>query len=456
MTSLRARLVAVFLAATLVPLAVTVWITLTLLEHSLTLASTHELDDLSRSAEVAGRSLYQRTRDSLRQSVESGTRKATAQYPLTSDAVRDFVESGEESHFELAGPGGDRLRYYVKRGNAVDIYEEPLGAALKDLRQQHTRARALVERASKRDFRRGYLFTWITIAAAVWVLALVVLIFLALRITRPIRQLTRGLRELAAGNLDARLEARSTDEVGLAMSAFNDTADELRHSQERVIHLAKVASWQTLARKMAHEVKNSLTPIRLTVEEMASRRFENDPAFIEQAAQIVADEVTTLERRVRSFSEFAAEPAVRIRAVDVNALLRERIAFLETCHPEVAYNTSLEENLTALADEDLIKGVLTNLLENAAHAAGGGGVVLGRTYKREDKVAIEVHDSGSGLSPLARSTLFEPTISFKKSGMGLGLSIARRSAVLSGGEIYLVNGELGGAAFRVLLPAASV
>jgi signal transduction histidine kinase len=99
--------------------------------------------------------------------------------------------------------------------------------------------------------------------------------------------------------------------------------------------------------------------------------------------------------------------------------------------------------------------VLTNLLENAAHAAGAGGAVLVATSRDQGKVAIEVHDSGPGLSEQARETLFEPTISFKKGGAGLGLSIARKSALLMGGDILLVKGELGGAAFRVVLPAAN-
>jgi signal transduction histidine kinase len=100
-----------------------------------------------------------------------------------------------------------------------------------------------------------------------------------------------------------------------------------------------------------------------------------------------------------------------------------------------------------------VKGILVNLLENAAEAAGDGGRILARVCPIEDRIAIEVHDSGPGLSALARDSLFQPTISFKKRGMGLGLSIARKSALLTGGDILLIAGELGGAGFRVLLPA---
>jgi len=151
----------------------------------------------------------------------------------------------------------------------------------------------------------------------------------------------------------------------------------------------------------------------------------------------------------------ASEPPVAPKRLDINSLLEERIAFLRTAHPDIVYSVRLApDDPMAYADEDLIKGVLTNLLENAAYAAKAGGVVLGVTAAASGKVAVEVHDSGPGVNAQARSTLFEPTISFKRGGMGLGLSIARKSALLSGGDIVLVQGELGGAAFRVLLPAA--
>jgi two-component system sensor kinase FixL len=110
---------------------------------------------------------------------------------------------------------------------------------------------------------------------------------------------------------------------------------------------------------------------------------------------------------------------------------------------------------TALADQDLVKGILTNLLENAAEAAGEGGRVLGITAVNNGNALVEVHDSGPGLSEQIRQSLFQPSISFKKGGMGLGLSISRKGALLTGGDIVVVKGELGGAAFRVLLPIES-
>ena len=108
----------------------------------------------------------------------------------------------------------------------------------------------------------------------------------------------------------------------------------------------------------------------------------------------------------------------------------------------------------AWADADQVKGILTNLLENAAEAAGDGGSVLVIPARAGADAVVEVHDSGPGVSAEARSRLFEPSISFKKHGMGLGLAISRKNALLSGGDLSLVEGQLGGAAFRLVLPSA--
>jgi nitrogen fixation/metabolism regulation signal transduction histidine kinase len=317
----------------------------------------------------------------------------------------------------------------------------------------------LVAAAGTHDWRRGFTYTYLLLAAAIWLVTFLALLYFAQRISHPIRELTKGLSEVAAGAMDYRVpEDRlrwRKDEIGSAVRAFNNMADELKQSQERLVYVTRLESWQALARKMAHEVKNSLTPIRLTMEEIAVRQSGSGGEFYEQAAQIVVDEVLSLERRVRAFSEFSAEPPVSPKPIDINSLLEERIAFLRTAHPDVVYSTRLAaDRPRVFADEDLVKGVLTNLLENAALAVSPGGTVLGVTISAGDKITIEVHDSGPGVSLQARGSLFQPSISFKRGGMGLGLSIARKSALLAGGDILLVPGELGGAAFRVLLPVA--
>ena len=280
--------------------------------------------------------------------------------------------------------------------------------------------------------------------------------FIAHRISRPIQQLTAGLTDFAGGDWDRRLETGRDDEVGRAVGAFNHMAEQLRQNRERLVYLTQVSSWQSLARKTAHELKNSLTPIRLTVEEMLARQPPADRVFMNQAVQIVVDEIDTLERRVRAFSEFSSEPPVTLEVLDVNALVTDRLSLLRPTYPETTYSLRVDENSPHVrAGADLVKGILTNLLRNAGEAAGPGGRVLTVTRSRDELVEVEVHDSGPGITEEASRTLFEPTITFKKHGMGLGLSIARKNALLSGGDLTVVGGELGGAGFKVVLPAAA-
>jgi nitrogen fixation/metabolism regulation signal transduction histidine kinase len=456
---LRNRLIAAFLVATVLPLAATIWIATSLIERSLGYATTGDLDRLSRTLEGTVRQFYQRERESLRQEAlaERGAPTAydigrAATWPA---AVRAFWESGEPERFGLSGPGGSRVDYMRRRDRGVEVHSRDLGGIrLQDLSTEFSQTREVVGSIEGLDLRRGFTLTLLLLIAAIWVVSLAPLIFIAHRISRPIQQLTAGLTDFAAGDWNRRIETHGHDEVGRAVAAFNHMAEQLRQNRERVVYLTQMSSWQSLARKTAHELKNSLTPIRLTVEEMLSRQTSGDRVFMDQAAQIVVSEIETLERRVRAFSEFASEPPIHSTVLDVNVLVTERISLLRTVHPETDYRVRLDRReLRVFAGADLVKGILTNLLENAAEAAGPGGSVLTVTQSRDGKVIVEVHDSGPGISETAARTLFEPTITFKKHGMGLGLSIAKKNALLSGGDITLMDGELGGAAFRVFLPA---
>ena len=460
MNSLRSKLVLAFIIATLMPLGATIWITTSLLERSLGYATTEELDRLSRTLEGTVRQFYQRERDALKRDALDG-RVAAASYPVADmsawpEDVRAFWESGEPDRSSLSGPGGDHVDFMRRASAGVEVYRRDLGAIrMQELSEEFRRTRALVGSIESRDLRRGFTLTLLLLVALVWLISLAPLLFIAHRISSPIRQLTAGLTDFAAGQWDRRLEKGRGDEVGRAVDAFNDMAEQLRRSRERLVYLTQMSSWQSLARKTAHELKNSLTPIRLTVEEMLARQPLSDRAFMDQAVQIVVSEIETLERRVRAFSEFASEPPVNPEVFDLNVLIAERVALLRPAHPETAYSFRLDVRGPRVhAGTDLVKGILTNLLENAAEAAGPGGSVMTLSHSQSGQAVVEVHDSGPGLTEEARRTLFEPTITFKKRGMGLGLSIARKNALLLGGDITLVSGELGGAGFRVALPAA--
>ena len=467
--TLRNRLIAAFLASTLLPLGATVWITTSLLDRSLRYATTRELDQLSRTLELTAKQFYQRERDALKQDALAGRRRPTTYVEANAqewpDEIRSFWESGEAERFTVSGTSGERVDYMRRvdgsgRQPGVEIYSRDLGGIRMDqLSAQVRDTRRLVNAIEERDLRRGFTLALLVLLGAAWLVSLLPLVLIAQRVSRPIQQLTAALSDFAAGDWSRRLETGTShgaprDEVGRAVDAFNDMADQLEENRERLVHLTRMASWQSLARKTAHELKNSLTPIRLTVEEMQARQPASERAFMDQAVQIVVSEIESLERRVRAFSEFASEPMVHPEMLDINAVVTERVALLRPVHPEVTYQLKLADGcLRAHADPDLVNGILTNLLQNAAEAAGPSGAVVVLTRGEGERVLIDVHDSGPGLREDVSATLFEPTISFKKHGMGLGLSIAKKNALLSGGDVAVIHGELGGAAFRVWLPS---
>jgi nitrogen fixation/metabolism regulation signal transduction histidine kinase len=474
MNRLRNRLIAAFLASTLVPLGATVWITTSLLDRSLRYATTGELDRLSRTLETTAKQFYQREREALKEDALAGrtrpTLYATAAAAAWPASVRSFWESGEAERFGVSGATGERVDYMRRAdgpgdGRGVEIYSRDLGGvSMEQLSAQLRQTRRLVSEIDTRDLRRGFTLTLLVLLGAAWLVSLLPLVFIADRVSRPIQQLTAALTDFAAGDWSRRLETGGKpgdpprDEVGRAVGAFNHMADELGESRERLVHLTRMATWQSLARKTAHELKNSLTPIRLTVEEMQARQPASGDigarAFMDQAVQIVVSEIESLERRVRAFSEFASEPEVHPENLDINAVVTERVALLRPANPGVTYHLRLDDGRPRVhAAPDLVNGILTNLLQNAAEAAGPGGAVLVQTRGGGEEVAIDVHDSGPGLSDEVSATLFEPTITFKKHGMGLGLSIAKKNALLSDGDITVIAGALGGAAFRVTLPS---
>ena len=351
------------------------------------------------------------------------------------------------------GPGGRP---------GVEVYSRDLGGvSMEQLSTQLRQTRQLVglDRGA-RPAARVHADAALLLGAA-WLVSLLPLVLIAHRVSRPIQQLTAGLTDFAGGDWSRRLETGRAagrpprDEVGRAVDAFNHMADQLEENRERLVHLTQMASWQSLARKTAHELKNSLTPIRLTVEEMQARQPAAERAFMDQAVQIVVSEIESLERRVRAFSEFASEPPVHPEVLDINAVVTERVALLRPVHPGVTYRSPARRRPSPRACG---AGPGEGHPDQPAAECRRGGRArrLGRsssTRGEGERVLIEVHDSGPGLSEEASATLFEPTITFKKHGMGLGLSIAKKNALLSGGDITVIPGELGGAGFRVSLPS---
>jgi HAMP domain-containing protein len=260
--TLRTRLIAAFLASTLLPLGATVWITTTLIDRSLQYATTGELDRLSRTLENTAKQFYQREREALKEDALAGQARPMtyllADVSKWPEPVRSFWESGEAERFGVSGASGERVDY-MRRGSGVrpgvEVFSRDLGGvSMEQLSTQVRETRRLVNTMEARDLRRGFTLALLVLLGAAWLISLLPLVLIAHRVSRPIRQLTAALTDFAAGDWSRRLDTGyepgvpARDEVARAVQAFNHMADQLEENRERLVHLTRMASWLSLAR----------------------------------------------------------------------------------------------------------------------------------------------------------------------------------------------------------------
>ncbi|HYL76826.1 MAG TPA: ATP-binding protein [Bryobacteraceae bacterium] len=282
----------------------------------------------------------------------------------------------------------------------------------------------------------------------------------ASRVTRPLRQLASSVRQVAGGDWDTRSTVESRDEVGQLAGDFNRMTEQLVEQRDRMIQAERVAAWRELARRLAHELKNPLFPLQITIENLQRARQTSpqqfDEVFRESTSTLLA-ELENLKLIVGRFSDFAKMPAPQLEPVDLNRIAREVIALFDAQihapgRPPVETSLRLDENpATVSADPEQIRRALRNLVLNALDAMPKGGTLAIRTERTDGKMALEVSDSGEGLTPEECERLFTPYYTTKQHGTGLGLAIVQ-SVVSDHKGTISVHSEPGkGTTFRIEL-----
>lgn len=293
--------------------------------------------------------------------------------------------------------------------------------------------------------------------ALVLVLAVCLTLFIARRTTSPVRELQRHARRVAEGDLDARIEIRSRDELGALAEDFNRMTGELKAQRERIVKAEKDAAWREMARQIAHDIKNPLTPITLSLDllERARRdKHQGSEEILERTMGLMRRQVENLREIANDFYEFTGGRKAHPRVVDVAALLEEVLHLHDAWAVQRAVVVQREgPSASVWADPGKLRRVLVNLVSNALQAMPEGGSLFVSTEVRAGSVWIAIRDTGTGLALEARAHLFEPYFTTKSEGTGLGLAIARRAIEEMGGEIELVNAPEGtGTIARVRLP----
>jgi signal transduction histidine kinase len=283
------------------------------------------------------------------------------------------------------------------------------------------------------------------------VLGLALSFWTASRVTRPLRRLASSVREVSGGKWDTRAAITSSDEVGQLAQDFN-----------RMIQAERVAAWRELARRLAHELKNPLFPLQLTIENLQRARQVSpeqfDEVFRESTSTLLA-ELDNLKTIVGRFSDFAKMPAPQVEPVNLNQIVNEVVRLFEAQinapgRPRVETILQLAEPIELVAvDPDQIRRALRNLVLNALDAMPYGGTLTIRTQNLDGKVALEISDTGEGLTPEECERLFTPYYTTKQHGTGLGLAIVQSVVSDHKGTISVQSEPGKGTTFRIELKA---
>lgn len=307
----------------------------------------------------------------------------------------------------------------------------------------------------KSSLQDSFLVSFFVIYSAVLVVSLGLALWISTVITHPILILAKATEQIAKGDLDyhIRLDVRH-DEIGQLVRSFNDMITQIKQHQERLIYLEKMTAWREIAQRMAHEIKNPLTPIQLNIQQLKDAYGGRDDLFNSQLTtsyEIITEEIANLRNLTKEFSEFARLPSLSPKASDLNALI------IDTCrlYANPSPITVLDPTLPLLElDREAMRRVFINLIDNALSAISGrvGGFVRLESKSYPNRMEVRIIDNGHGIRKADLSRIFEPHFSGKSSGMGLGLAIAKAIIEEHHGSIGVDSVENQGTTFTVSIP----
>ncbi len=373
------------------------------------------------------------------------------------DKFATLIEAVRQHNQEMTGT----LHWSSDRADDELFHAIPLRGAGKD----HPLLAILLIGNSRRPYvelTRRIRAAALLVGGAGIVLAILFSSWAAARVTRPVEQLARAAQDVAAGNWDTRVEVSGRDEVSQLADSFNRMTTELLSQKERLVQSERVAAWRELARRLAHELKNPLFPLQLTVENLVRARQQSPEQFDEvfrESSRTLLAEISNLKTIIGRFSEFSKMPHPQLQPVRVNETLRGVAQLFQAQlqapgRAPIVCKLELDNRLEPLAaDPELLHRALSNLVLNAMDAMPKGGTLTLRTRRDDGKVIIEVSDTGSGLTREECERIFTPYYTSKQHGTGLGLAIVQSVVSDHGGRISVQSEPGQGATFVIELPS---
>ncbi|MGA2351665.1 MAG: ATP-binding protein [Terracidiphilus sp.] len=305
------------------------------------------------------------------------------------------------------------------------------------------------------------------VAAGGILLAILASLWIAARVSRPIEQLARAAEQVASGNWETtvpeRKRRRGRDEIDVLASGFNHMTGQLASQRERLVQSERVAAWRELARRLAHELKNPLFPLQLTVENLVRARQLPEAEFDEvfrESTQTLSAEIANLKTIIGRFSDFSKMPKPQLERIDAKDAIERVRSLYELAAAQNNANIRFEVELAPQsmpldADPELLHRALSNLVLNAMDAMPEGGTLTLSAKPRGDQVEIRIADTGEGLTPEECERLFTPYYTTKQHGTGLGLAIVQSVVADHEGTIAVESRPGGGSVFLITLPKSA-
>lgn len=292
-----------------------------------------------------------------------------------------------------------------------------------------------------------FIFIFLTLSA-------LILFFLSFNlISRPLKRLQDAAAALAAGNWSIQVQENRFSPLNDLIVSFNHMVSELESSRNKLVRAEKEMAWREMARVMAHEIKNPLTPIRLSLDRLETKYREGSAQIndiLERVLRVIREEVTNLQTLAGEFSQFARLPEAELRPLVVQPFLKDILEPYRSS-AEIRFDCS-GPPFTIMADQIQFKQVLINLVQNGIQASGDSPVITLSTGEEKGLGIIHIEDRGKGIEPDQLEKIFEPYYTCREKGTGLGLAIVKRIVENHNGSIVVTSTPGQGTRFSLRFP----
>jgi len=367
--------------------------------------------------------------------------------------LRFYETEGRTAQFALWTPAGSRVSWLFYKRTDPEFLAH--AGNLLEGRQLFAQLRLAQERLS-----RSFFYPFIIIYAVMLVISLVLAFYMSERLAAPLRRLAAATSAVAEGDWGVSLKEKTGGEIGRLVDGFNRMVGRLDMQRRRLLDLEKMAAWREVGRHLAHEIKNPILPIRLTVQEMRDQYKGADKAYDEMlsdSVRVVEDELAHLQRLVKEFSSFARLPGLSVVPGSMEGLMRDVARLYTGAEVSIEVGAGLGHSVF---DPDQMRRVLINLFDNALSLLPPERQAKIRIRIRTEPgdgvetMVIEFTDNGPGIPTENLTRIFDPYFTSRTGGTGLGLSMVKNIILLHGGTIEAASPEGEGATFTIKLPVA--